>query len=641
MTVKLGMFMMPLHPPTRDLGEVLDEDRQAVILADRLGFSEAWCGEHFTSTAEPVPSPLMFFASLAHATRDIKFATGVLNLPQKHPAVVAAEVAMLDHLSGGRYLMGIGPGGLGSDFELMGLHERGQRDEMMQESIQTILEIWRQDAPYDIPGKHWPVKIEDFVFDGLGIGQMLKPKQQPHPPILLSVVTPNSASAREAGRRGWWPVSVNFVQPRYVASHWDAYAEGAAEVGGAPDRGLWRVARSILVTESDGEADDYLADTESAPHFYFRYFRTLYTQRGVLDFLKPDVAMNDAETTVEAIARSMITWGSPDTVLDKLVAMHDDLGDFGTLLMVGHDWDRPVFWQRSMRLLAEEVMPRFNAHVAQARAGGRPGSAMGGSDIDGLVDTVRYPFGDLEGGGCHALLTRGRRAMAEVGSFNLGGFLRPDAVDRAVREVEAAVSTGAHRHEARHNIYFSDEDDGTRATAHTGLTSSWTLAGDLLAGGVLDTVYRWPALAGFLARLFGKPALQPMADPLACLNAMRYEAGDGLGWHFDRADFSVTVLLRAAGAGGAFEYRRNLRGPGDDNRAGVARLLAGDDPDVAVVPLAPGTLNIFAGYRSAHRVTPVTSAPTRLISVLSFVERENVVFSDADRQRFYGRAVPI
>ncbi len=266
---------------------------------------------------------------------------------------------------------------------------------------------------------------------------------------------------------------------------------------------------------------------------------------------------------------------------------------------------------------------------------------MDGPDINRLVDTARYPLDDTEGEGWRALLARGRHAMAEAGSFNLDGFLRPDAVDRAVSEVETAVSTGAHRHEARHNIYFSDEDDGTPATAHTGLTTSWTLAGDRLAGGVLDRVYRWPALAGFLARLFDKPALRPMADPLACLNAMRYEAGDGLGWHFDRADFSVTLLLRAAGAGGAFEYRRNLRGPGDDNRAGIARLLAGDDPDVAVVPLAPGTLNVFAGYRSAHRVTPVTAAPTRLISVLSFVERENVVFSDADRRRFYGRAMPV
>ncbi len=370
MTIELGMFMMPVHPPGRDLGKVLEEDRQAVILADRLGFSEAWCGEHFTSTAEPIPSPLMFFASLAHATRQIKFATGVLNLPQMHPAVVAAQVAMLDHLSGGRYLMGIGPGGLGSDFELMGLHDREVRDEMMRESIDTICEIWRQDAPYDIAGKYWPIKIEDFVFDGLGIGQMLKPKQRPHPPILLSVVTPNSASARLAGTRGWWPVSANFVQPRYIASHWDAYAAGVAEAGGVADRSVWRIARSILVTESDGEADDYLADPDTAPHFYFGYFRALYTRRGVLRFLKPDEAMSDEAATVETIARSMITWGSPDTVLEKLVAMHEDLGDFGTLLMVGHDWDRPALWRGSMRRLAEEVMPRFNQHVA-AKGGRR------------------------------------------------------------------------------------------------------------------------------------------------------------------------------------------------------------------------------------------------------------------------------
>ena len=79
--------------------------------------------------------------------------------------------------------------------------------------------------------------------------------------------------------------------------------------------------------------------------------------------LKPDTNMNDEETTEEVVARSMVTWGSSDTVLDKLVELHAEWGDFGTLLMVGHDWDDAPMWQRSMKLLAEEVMPKFSQHV--------------------------------------------------------------------------------------------------------------------------------------------------------------------------------------------------------------------------------------------------------------------------------------
>jgi alkanesulfonate monooxygenase SsuD/methylene tetrahydromethanopterin reductase-like flavin-dependent oxidoreductase (luciferase family) len=133
--------MMPLHPPARLLADTIEEDRQAIILGDKLGFSEAWCGEHFSSLAEPIASPLSFFSSLVPVTEQIKFATGVMNLPQIHPAMAAAHAAQFDHLSRGRFLMGIGPGGLGSDFEMLGLTDRKRRGEMMYEAMAMIEQI--------------------------------------------------------------------------------------------------------------------------------------------------------------------------------------------------------------------------------------------------------------------------------------------------------------------------------------------------------------------------------------------------------------------------------------------------------------------------------------------------------------------
>ena len=110
MTVKLGMFMMPFHPHDRDYGAVLAEDQEAIVLADRLGFTEAFVGEHFSSLSEPITSPLIFLATLASRTERIVFGTGVLNLPEMHPAAVAGYAAMFDHLCRGRFIMGIGPG---------------------------------------------------------------------------------------------------------------------------------------------------------------------------------------------------------------------------------------------------------------------------------------------------------------------------------------------------------------------------------------------------------------------------------------------------------------------------------------------------------------------------------------------------
>ena len=116
--MRLGFFMMPVHPPARSFTETLAEDTEKSLLADRLGFSELWLGEHFSATSEPIPSPMMFMAGLVPRTKNLQFGTGVIYLPNHDPVVVAAEAAQFDHMSRGSFLLGVGPGGLVSDFEL-------------------------------------------------------------------------------------------------------------------------------------------------------------------------------------------------------------------------------------------------------------------------------------------------------------------------------------------------------------------------------------------------------------------------------------------------------------------------------------------------------------------------------------------
>jgi len=362
--MELGMFMMPLHNPARNLTDVLSEDREAVLLADSLGMTEAWCGEHISSTAEPIASSLMFFASLIEQTKGINFASGVLNLPQQHPTQVAALVANFDHMSRGRYIMGIGPGGLISDFELLGLTDRVQRRDMMVESIEAVHKIWASGGPgYDIDGKYFPIKLKDAVLPELGIGQICQPYQRPFPTVCLSIVSPHSSSATLAAERGWEIVSANFIQSRYIQSHWQAYAKGCENVGRRPDPKIWRIARTILVTDDAQRAEDYIADPNGGLSFYFKYFVDQYRSRGILEMLKPDTSVADDDLKLDDVIRSMVTFGDVAGVLDQLVALCEQWGDFGKLLMVGHDWDDQAIWRRSMTLLAEQVMPRLNQHL--------------------------------------------------------------------------------------------------------------------------------------------------------------------------------------------------------------------------------------------------------------------------------------
>jgi alkanesulfonate monooxygenase SsuD/methylene tetrahydromethanopterin reductase-like flavin-dependent oxidoreductase (luciferase family) len=363
------MFMQPVHRPDRDYTRVLDEDREAVVLADRLGYSECWIGEHFTATSEPITVPLTFCATLLDATEQIRFGTAVMALPAVHPVVAAAHAAMFDHLARGRFMLGVGPGSLSSDIEVLRGGDPAERGRLVGEATDIILDLWTKDPPFRFQGEFYDFGLEELSRVDWGVGQLVKPYQKPHPPIALSLVTPNSFSAGVAGERGWIAISGNFIQPRYVTTHWTTYCEGCERAGRRPDPTAWRVARSILVTDDPALAADVVADPDGAPAYYFGYLMASFRPRGALFLLKEDESLDDDAVVAADVARSMFTAGTPARVLDQLVAFRDEVGPFGTLLSVAHDWgDDGPMWQRSMQLLAEEVMPRFRQHCLAADA---------------------------------------------------------------------------------------------------------------------------------------------------------------------------------------------------------------------------------------------------------------------------------
>ena len=265
--------------------------------------------------------------------------------------------------------------------------------------------------------------------------------------------------------------------------------------------------------------------------------------------------------------------------------------------------------------------------------------------MDAIVDLEAFPLDAAAGDARRDLVARCRRELDGEGLFDLRGLVRPAALAAMLAQVEPLLSHSAFLHRRHHNVYFRPAADciaeGLPA-GHPALaeleTTSRTLCGDQLAGGALERLHLWPPLAAFLAEVLQLDALYPMADPLARLNVMGYQAGESLNWHFDRADFSVTLLLQASAGGGLFEYRRDLRRDGEANYDGVARLLAGQDPEVRRRRLAPGTLNLFRGRHSAHRVTPVEGPTPRIVAVLSFSTRPDALFTSQERIGFYGRA---
>ncbi|MEO1555336.1 MAG: 2OG-Fe(II) oxygenase [Pseudomonadota bacterium] len=257
-----------------------------------------------------------------------------------------------------------------------------------------------------------------------------------------------------------------------------------------------------------------------------------------------------------------------------------------------------------------------------------------------LINLDVYPLDRPESSGFRDLVATCKAALAKDGLFNLPGFVRPAALERAVRELSPLFEHHSFVHARRHNIYFRkhvEDVDATHPALREFETFNRTVCADQMGRAVVIRLYEWPAFANFLSKVMGKDRLFTMADPLARVNAMSYGDGEALNWHFDRSEFTTTLLLQAPEYGGDFEYDQDLRTDVDPNYGGVVDLLEGRRSPTRLA-LEPGTLNVFKGKNTAHRATPTMGPKARMIAVFSFYETEGVEFSDEERIGFYGRS---
>ena len=368
--MRLGYFAMPVHPLHRNYVDTLKEDREAVILCDKLGYHDAFIGEHLSDKAENITNSMLFHATLIHSTERIKLATGTTNLSHMHPVLVATHAAMFDHLAEGRFIFGISPGALRSDAEVLDILDE-DRNQLFAEAIDVILAIWEGEPPYniDLPNNRFKVTTELCHWAEVGLGVMPKPYQQPRPEIVGTVVAPFSKGVVAMGARDFHPLSANFLIDKWAATHWANYKEGKESVGEAANADDWRIARTIFVADDEGVAQRYGKDDADSPYRF--YYSQLYkklkrsNRHGVFKHHRDEP---DESITLDRILDDTVIAGSVNRVVDEILAFREATGDFGEIVYAGVDFADADLAKRSIELMATEVMPRVNEAIGRSQA---------------------------------------------------------------------------------------------------------------------------------------------------------------------------------------------------------------------------------------------------------------------------------
>jgi alkanesulfonate monooxygenase SsuD/methylene tetrahydromethanopterin reductase-like flavin-dependent oxidoreductase (luciferase family) len=266
--------------------------------------------------------------------------------------------------------MGISPGNLRTDAEAIGTLEE-DRGKIFADCIDVILEIWRRDPPYEIelPGNRYKVSTAKTAKLDIGLGWLGKPYQKPRPEIVGTVVAPYSKGVVLMGKRDFHPLSANFLLSQHLKSHWANYSKGKAEVGAKADTNDWRVARTIFVADDDKTAERYGRTDPNSPYsFYYGQMRGKLARGKRLYVFKSHKEQPDEEVTHDFVMDRLVLFGSVNKVVDQILALREEIGDFGELVYGGMDWVDPALGKRSMQLLAEEVMPRVNAAIGKTSA---------------------------------------------------------------------------------------------------------------------------------------------------------------------------------------------------------------------------------------------------------------------------------
>lgn len=348
---RFGIFLAPFHPVGQNPTLALQRDLALIEHLDGLGFDEAWIGEHHSAGYEIIASPEVFIAAAAERTRRIRLGTGVSSLPYHQPLMLADRMVLLDHLTRGRVMFGVGPGALPSDAYMMGIEVARQRD-MMEEALEAILLLLRSDEP---------VTYETDWFTLRDARLQLRPFQRPHFEVAVAAqVSP--AGPRAAGRFGTGLLSIGATSQGgfdALGYHWDVVEERAARFGTVPDRSAWRLVGPMHIADTREQA---VRDVAFGLGDWVDYF-----QRVAALPLAPDTT--DHDSLVDALnASGFAVIGTPEDAIAQIARLAEQSKGFGAFLLMAHEWaDRPETL-RSYELIAREVMPAFQGSAASLTA---------------------------------------------------------------------------------------------------------------------------------------------------------------------------------------------------------------------------------------------------------------------------------
>ena len=259
-----------------------------------------------------------------------------------------------------------------------------------------------------------------------------------------------------------------------------------------------------------------------------------------------------------------------------------------------------------------------------------------------LVDLNRYPIVDIHSGAGKAFAEKSRQEYVNTGLCMLPGFIKPDSLSQIASEAES-MRSDAYFCKSSHNAYLDDttpsdaEDDATAIQEQTFVGS--VPYDKIDRNSQLSQLYQWDPLKDFIGHVLGKQPFYRFADPFGACSINVFVDGGEHGWHFDESEFTVTLMLQKPTQGGAFEYVPLIRGL-DNEKQLVADILKGDRSDVVELPFTAGTLLIFGGRQTLHRVTRVSGNKARLVPVLCYSEAPDVVNSESVRKLFWGRTGP-
>ena len=319
-----GIFLAPFHPVGQNPTLALERDLQLIEHLDALGFDEAWIGEHHSAGYEIIASPEVFIAAAAQRTRHIRLGTGVSSLPYHHPFMLADRLVLLDHLTRGRLMIGVGPGALPSDAFMMGIDPARQRD-MMEESLEAILLLLAGAGP---------VTYATDWFQLVKARLQLRPYQRPYPEIAVAAqISP--AGPRAAGRFGCSLLSIGATTAGgfdILGAHWEVMEERADEFGTTVDRSKWRLVGPMHIADTREQA---IADVAFGLPEWVDYF-----QRVAALPLAPDTTNH--ETLVDALnASGFAVIGTVEDAIDQVARLQAQSKGFGTFLLMGHEWGTP------------------------------------------------------------------------------------------------------------------------------------------------------------------------------------------------------------------------------------------------------------------------------------------------------------